>query len=137
MTTRLFAVSRERRARICDGLAVGLLLALMAALGAVLFFASTPHAKADNDGCAEQFWMWKGLRSATRIICDSPRNPDGSWTRRRGFFADAYTTNGYGSCSRYSCTYYPPRYVPELRVIDEYPVTDATVLPDEPGWIIH
>lgn len=95
-------------------------------------------AKADpvsDKGCVEQFWMWQGLRPAIRRICDSYRNPDGSWERARGFFANAYTTNGYSSCSRYSCVYSPPRYVPELAVVDRYIVTDATVLPDEPGWI--
>ena len=46
--SRLFSASRERKARLYDGLAVGLLLALMAALGACLFFASAPSAKADS-----------------------------------------------------------------------------------------
>jgi hypothetical protein len=107
-----------------------LLTAALVATGITL--SPTAHAE---PGCVDQFWMWNGLRSATRVICDGPRNPDGSWTRRRGFFANAYTTNAYSSCYRYGCTYYPARYVPELSVIDEYQVTDATVLPDEPGWV--
>lgn len=45
-TAKLFGRSRFRRARIYDGLAVGLLLALMAALGVIVFAAS---AKADPD----------------------------------------------------------------------------------------
>lgn len=44
-----FSVSRERKARIYDGLAVTLLLCLMAALGVVTFAAT---AKADVDGAA-------------------------------------------------------------------------------------
>ncbi len=44
--SRLFIRSRYRRARIYDGLAVALLLALMAALGVVVFAAS---ARADID----------------------------------------------------------------------------------------
>lgn len=36
---RLFAVSRERRARMMDGLAVALLLALCAALGVLTLLA--------------------------------------------------------------------------------------------------
>jgi len=44
-----FARSRERRARIMDGLAVALLMALMAALGCAVLLASAPHAKADTD----------------------------------------------------------------------------------------
>lgn len=108
------------------------ILAITALVGAML---TAPPASALPAGCVDQFWMWRGLRASTRIICDGPRQADGSWMRRRGFFADAYTTNGYSSCYAYGCTFYPPRYVPELAVVDEYPVTDDTVLPDEPGWI--
>lgn len=43
--SRLFAVSRERKARLMDALAVVLLLVLMACLGAVVYAAS---AHADN-----------------------------------------------------------------------------------------
>ena len=46
---RMVGVSRYRKARIYDGLAVGLLLALMVALGVILFAAS---AKADTDADA-------------------------------------------------------------------------------------
>ena len=88
------------------------------------------QAGADQEvpGCIDQPWML-GLRAATRVICDSPLNPDGSWERRRGFFAPAYTRT---TCGTYSCTSYT---VPELRDVEEYRVTPDTVLPDEPGWI--
>lgn len=46
--TFLFRVSRERKARIMDGVAVALLLLLAAALGCILVLASAPNAKADN-----------------------------------------------------------------------------------------
>jgi len=36
-------------------------------------------------------------------------------------------------CGTYSC--YGGYWVPELKVIDVYRVTDDTVLHDEPGWI--
>jgi hypothetical protein len=45
----LFTASRERRARIYDGLAVALLLALAAALGCIVVLASAPKAKANSD----------------------------------------------------------------------------------------
>lgn len=48
----IFSVSRERKARIYDGLAVTLLLCLMAALGVVTFAAT---AKADVDGAARAY----------------------------------------------------------------------------------
>jgi hypothetical protein len=113
------------------------LLVSVAAGGILAGFLTVPPANAApvGDGCVEDFWMWNGLRTATRMICDGYRLADGSWERRRGFFDNAYWTNGSSSCSSYSCTYYPPRYIPELKVIDVYPVTDATVLPDEPGYI--
>ncbi len=114
---------------------LGLSVALGAVLGAAVIHAPAARAVPVGDGCVEDFWMWAGLRGATRAICDGYRAADGSWERRRGFFDNAYTTNGYASCSSYSCTYYPPRYIAELKVIDIYRVTDATVLPDEPGYI--
>ena len=48
----IFAVSRERKARIYDGFAVMLLLALMACLGVVGYAAS---AHADVDGAATAY----------------------------------------------------------------------------------
>lgn len=47
--SRLFSVSRERRASRMDALAVALLMLLMAALGCIVMLASAPHAKADVD----------------------------------------------------------------------------------------
>lgn len=96
---------------------------------------TAPVASATPENCVEQFWRY-GLRSATRIICDSPITADGSWTRGRGFFAPAYTTDGYSVCySEVFCTYTPPRVVAELDVRDYYRVTPETVLPDEPGHV--
>ena len=106
-----------------------------AAIATATATATPAQAAAVGEGCVSDFWMWNGLRSAERLICDGERQADGSWMRVRGFFDDAFTPNGHSSCSRYSCTYYPPRYVPQLKVIDRYVVTDATVLGDEPGWI--
>ena len=44
----LMTSGRERKARIMDGLAVGLLMALMAALGCAVLLMSAPKAKADD-----------------------------------------------------------------------------------------
>lgn len=108
-------------------------LTLAAGVTAVLASLVAPPARAVpiGEGCVEDFWMWRGLRSATRMICDGPRAADGSWERRRGFFDAEYYVPF--SCSRYSCS--GGYWVPELEVIESYPVTDATVLPDEPGFI--
>lgn len=93
---------------------------------------SPPAAAAPiGQGCVEDFWMWRGLRTATRVICDGPKAADGSWERRRGFFDNEYYVPF--SCGTYSC--WGGYWVPELSVIESYRVTDGTVLPDEPGWI--
>ena len=46
---RLFSVSRERKARRMDALAVALLMIVMAAFGVIVMLLSTPSAKADPD----------------------------------------------------------------------------------------
>jgi len=103
-----------------------------AAACAVLVAVPVPaQAGPMGEGCVEDFWMWRGLRSASRVICDSDRFADGSWERRRGFFDNEYYVPF--QCGTYSC--WGGYWVPELEVIDRYSVTDATVLPDEPGWI--
>lgn len=99
----------------------------------VWLFVASPEAKAVpvGEGCVSDFWMWRGLRSAERMICDGERRADGSWERRRGFFDDEYYVPF--RCYTYSCS--GGYWVDELRVIESYIVTDATVLPDEPGHI--
>lgn len=131
-TAKCFGYSRFRRAAIYDGLAVTMLMALMAALGAIALILATPAKAAPvGEGCVSDFWMYNGLRASSRLICDSDRRADGSWSRSRGFFAESYWAPI--RCSRYSC--WGGYWVPELKVIDHYIVTDATVLADEPGHI--
>ena len=48
----LLSQSRERKARIMDGLAVALLMALMGALGCAVLLMAAPKAKADADPVA-------------------------------------------------------------------------------------
>lgn len=103
----------------------------VALVALTLPLAAPANAEPVGDGCVSDFWMWRGLRPATRMICDGERAADGSWTRVRGFFDDRYYVPF--SCSRYSCS--GGYWVEELEVIERYPVTDATVLPDEPGYI--
>ena len=47
--SRLMSQSRFRKAKIMDGLAVALLMALMAALGCAVLLVAAPKAKADPD----------------------------------------------------------------------------------------
>lgn len=106
---------------------------LLAAAGLSALLLAAPEAKAApvGEGCVSDFWMYNGLRASNRLICDSERRADGSWTRARGFFADPYWVPF--RCGRYSC--WGGYWMPELKVIDRYIVTDSTVLGDEPGHI--
>lgn len=106
--------------------------ALAAALGLAML-APTPVAEAIPPNCVEQLW-WRGeaMRFVQRKICDGPILPDGSWQRLRRFSGPAFYVPL--TCSIYSCTggYWRPAYDTG---VESYPVTPATVLPDEPGHI--
>jgi hypothetical protein len=112
---------------------------VLASMGVVATAAivEAPHAKADpppNCNVAP----WGILRLKTRIICDGPIQPDGSWMRHRIIGIPAHYENPSSSCSSgeyYSnCTYYPGGWVDDQISDNEtYPVTAGTVLPDEPG----
>lgn len=93
-----------------------------------------PLAHADRPGCVSQFWMIR-LRGTTRTICDGPRAADGSWKRAREFWAAERYVPVSCSWGSYGGSCYGGYTLPELSILDIYPVTDATVLPDEPGWI--
>lgn len=106
------------------------------ACAATIFSASViapqeAQAAPIGEGCVSDFWMWRGLRASERVICDGYRAADGSWERRRGFFSDEYYVPF--RCGTYSC--WGGYWVDELKVIEAYRVTDATVLADEPGYI--
>jgi hypothetical protein len=81
-------------------------------------------------GCETVRWGFLG--SQRRTVCDTPRRADGSWTRAREVWVPSGWVPGY--CTRYSCT---AGYYREGGTVayEEYPVTDGTVLPDEPGWL--
>lgn len=103
------------------------------AVAAVLGIPAQP-ATASEPGCVSQFWMY-GLRASTRIICDSPQRPDGSWMRARAFVAPRFFVPITCVNGTY-VTYCNGGYWQEaLDVREVYPVTPDTVLPDEPGHI--
>ncbi|QNJ59269.1 membrane protein [Mycobacterium phage MrMiyagi] len=99
-------------------------------------FAISQMARASADynmGCERVRWgfLWSGYRT----ICDGPKRPDGSWDRTRR----EWTPAGYVPVSCYgysfiSCSggYYRQESTQRL---ETYPVTDATVLPNEPAWL--
>ena len=82
-------------------------------------------------GCEVIHWSWAW--AGRRKVCDGPRQADGSWQRIRTVFDVAHTDplscTSDGSCSG-------GKFHPETIYDQEaYPVTDDTVLPDEPGWL--
>lgn len=99
-----------------------------------LFVMSLAPAKADipgfGQGCETVHWGFLG--SQRRTVCDDVRRPDGSWNREREIWVPAGMVGGW--CTEYGCTL--PYYRDRATVAyEEYPVTDATVLGDEPGWL--
>lgn len=113
---------------------LGFALAIAALVIVGIGYATAP-AKADPGlGCETIRWGLFGAQR--RTVCDTPRRPDGSWTRAREVWVPAGVVQGYCSFGRYysSCS---PSYYRERGTVayEEYPVTDDTVLPDEPGWL--
>lgn len=81
---------------------------------------------------------WGFFFSKTRIICDGPLRPDGSWSRERFIGVPRHYENPHSSCTSgtyYSnCTYYPGGWVDtQTESDDTYDVRADNVLPDEPG----
>lgn len=117
-----------------------LLAALLVAAGSPVSLA--PPAVADASGtwipygltdrCVSEYFQY-GNRGTTRYLCDGPLQADGSWERCRNFYSpEKYpagpNTDGDGT----------PDWeliLPQVNIHECYPVTPATVLPDEPGWI--
>ncbi len=98
----------------------------------------TPATASADPGCRTDFWWTWG--STQRTICDTPRAADGTWVRYREFWTPAHNVplRTYCSGGRYysSCSttggYWQPR---TSKGIENYPVNDSNVLPDEPGWL--
>lgn len=120
------------------------LLTAMMAVGAtmtagIVGFASPVHANPLPPNCETHPWGFLGL-TKTRIICDGPIQPDGSWMRERWIGVPAHYAYPSSSCSygewSSNCTYYPGGPVSAKSDSDEtYPVRPDTVLPDEPGHL--
>jgi hypothetical protein len=76
------------------------------------------------------------LRIKVRQICDTPRAPDGSWTRTRTLYVPAHSYPASSSCDEYSCTWSDGGYVDDAVTGREtYVVTDDNIPPFEPGWL--
>lgn len=95
--------------------------------------AVAPAKAAPGVGCETIRWGFLG--GQRRTVCDTPRRADGSWTRAREVWVPAGWVPGYCSGGYWlSCS---QGYHRERGTVayEEYPVTDASVLPDEPGWL--
>jgi hypothetical protein len=101
------------------------------AVAILLWILLSPPAKASPGiGCETLHWGFLG--SQFRTICDGPRQADGSWMRARRVWVDERWIPGY--CGTYYCSAGYWRSEGTV-AFETYPVTDATVLPDEPGWL--
>lgn len=93
------------------------------------------EARADGGVCRTDPWGFLG--SQRRTLCDSPQRADGSWERLRVIWTPAHTTpiNCYG---RYYISCWGGDFVGEqVNSTEKYPVTVATVLPDEPQHLVR
>ncbi len=93
------------------------------------------HAEAAAPvGCETIHWGFLG--GQRRTICDTPKRPDGSWTRAREVWVPAGYVPRSSYCGTYSCSssggYYRER---STVAFETYVVFDSNVLPDEPGWL--
>lgn len=115
--------------------------ALMMLAGFTMFLAvvlglSSPVASADPIGPNCQTDPWGFLGGQRRTVCDTVKNSAGEWQRKRTIWVPRHYVPFTCSSGRYfsSCSggYWVDAYIVDQ---DEYPVTDATVLPDEPGCL--
>lgn len=122
---------RPSRARLLNRVILALAIVVLWLTAAVTFGAAIARA---TPNCETVKWGFLG--SQLRTICDGPTQPDGSWQRTRVITTPAHRTafQCYGSSFYTACA--GGDYVEE-RVNDRqvYPVTAATVLPDEPGHL--
>lgn len=85
--------------------------------------------------CVQQYWLY-GLRGTTRTLCDGPIRADGSWERRRNFYADARYVPVTCSWNRWGGGCSGGYTLPVFDTgVESYIVTPATVLNDEPGHL--
>ncbi|MEU0498799.1 hypothetical protein [Mycobacterium sp. NPDC006124] len=123
--------------RLAGGVVLSAAAALVA-LGAPAVGHADPGPTAGPTmGCEVIHWGFLG--NDRRKVCDGPKQSDGTWQRTRTVFTPERDTPV--SCS--SNPYHPENgtfcyggYRPEtIQTQETYPVTPATVLPDEPGWL--
>lgn len=105
-------------------------IALATVLTAVALAVPATSNAEPGMGCERINWGPFGWQY--RTICDLPKRPDGSWMRARRVWTPAKTIAPY--CNYYTCS--GRQYFAENTVAFEtYPVTDQSILPDEPGWL--
>lgn len=101
-----------------------------------------PDARADPPppGCERVPIL--GLNPQVREICDTPIQPDGSWTRFRSFSSPQFVRSTCGDDGYMTRNgYYCPPWAPKDSVaayqspVDQYVVTWDTIPPGEPGHL--
>ena len=111
-TLRLTSVSRHRKARIYDALAVALLMALMAALGVVVFAAT---AKADTISDSVIDYAATYGEGAVCPVLDEHHTVNGVLGVLVGIGKDGFSAHEAGQIVGLSVSEYCPRNQPLLR----------------------
>ena len=112
----LMSQSRERKARLMDGLAVALLLMLAAALGCIAVLASAPNAKADP-GVSDSVIDYAATYGAGAVcpVLDDHHTVNGVLGVLRGIQNDGFSEYESGQIVGMSVAEYCPRNRPLLR----------------------
>lgn len=108
-----------------------MIAAVIAVASALALPMPAPTASAEP-GCETVLWGFLGPQR--RTLCDQPRR-GAQWTRLRVIWTPAHQVPM--TCSgRYYVTCWGGYFVGQSEQSREtYPVTDDTVLPDEPGYL--
>lgn len=120
------------------GKMLGIITAVIAS--AMAFCVAPAHADAPPAGCQRDPIL--GLNPQVREVCDTPIQPDGSWTRFRSFSHPEFVHSTCGADGYMTRTgYYCPPWATYDRVpadqgpVDTYVVTPDTIPAGEPGHI--
>lgn len=113
ISPRLMSQSRERKARRMDGLAVALLMLLMAALGCVVMLLSTPQAKATPQDDAYAYAAVYGP-VVCQVLDEYPSNA-GIIGIGQALTEDGWDGQSAGRIVAYSAAEFCPRHMPLLK----------------------
>ena len=112
----LFSTSRHRRAKLMDGLAVALLMALMAAFGVIVMLLAAPSAKADIEPTpAVLDYADRYGEQAICVVLDEHHSVSGLLGVLLAIEKDGFTPYQAGQIVGISVTEFCPRNAPLIQ----------------------